>query len=164
MPILPQLHPYAIITGASSGIGRQLAICCAREGYDVLIAADEPAIHEAADDIRLTGANADAVQVNLSTKAGVDKLYESTRGRNVDALLANAGHGLGRAGAAALRARGRGSGRVLDRAATSAGAQARVEDEVQHIHDQVRDDDADGEHDEKEGHAERSPEGAKGSV
>jgi short-subunit dehydrogenase len=87
----------AIVTGASTGIGLELAKCCAREGFDLLIAADEPQIENAAADIRKLGVNVEAVQADLSTTDGVDKLYAAIRGRPVDALLANAGHGLGHA-------------------------------------------------------------------
>jgi hypothetical protein len=41
-------RPLAIVTGASSGIGFELAKCCAEDGFDLVIAADEPAIHQAA--------------------------------------------------------------------------------------------------------------------
>jgi short-subunit dehydrogenase len=41
-------RPLAIVTGASSGIGYELATCCADHGFDLLIAADELAINEAA--------------------------------------------------------------------------------------------------------------------
>ena len=44
-------RPFAIVTGASSGIGRELARLCAQNGYDLLIAADEPEIHEAAQEL-----------------------------------------------------------------------------------------------------------------
>jgi len=44
--------PFAIVTGASSGIGLELAIICAQEGFDLLIAADRPEIHTAAQRIR----------------------------------------------------------------------------------------------------------------
>jgi short-subunit dehydrogenase len=90
---------FAIVTGASTGIGLELAKCCARNNFDLLIAADEPQIETAAADIRSLGAEVEAVEADLSTIEGVDKLYEaSTRmGRPVDALLANAGRGLGRA-------------------------------------------------------------------
>jgi uncharacterized protein len=87
----------AIVTGASTGIGLELAKCCAREGFDILIAADEPEIENAAADIRKLGANVEAVEADLSTIQGVDKLYAAIKGRPVDALLANAGHGLGHA-------------------------------------------------------------------
>jgi NAD(P)-dependent dehydrogenase (short-subunit alcohol dehydrogenase family) len=46
----------AIITGASAGIGYELAKCCAQQHFDLLIAADQPAIHDAAQDSRVLGA------------------------------------------------------------------------------------------------------------
>jgi short-subunit dehydrogenase len=88
-------RPFAIVTGASTGIGLELAKCCAREGFDLLIAADEAEIESAAADIRKLGAEVEAVETDLSSIEGVDKLYAATQGRPVDALLANAGHGLG---------------------------------------------------------------------
>jgi short-subunit dehydrogenase len=88
---------FAILTGASSGIGLELAKCCARGGYDLLIAADEPEIENAARSIRELGVNVDVVQADLATVKGVQQLYNGTKGRPVDALLANAGRGLGRA-------------------------------------------------------------------
>jgi uncharacterized protein len=88
-------RPLAIVTGASTGIGYELAKCCAENGFDLLVCADEPAIHEAAGAFRQLGASVDAVQADLATLEGVDKLYAATQGRPVDALLANAGHGLG---------------------------------------------------------------------
>src|SRR3954463_13243672 len=90
-------RPFAIVTGASTGIGLELAKCCAREGFDLLIAADEAEIDDAASEIRKTGSNVTAVQADLSTIEGVDKLYAAAAGRPVDALLANAGRGLGHA-------------------------------------------------------------------
>lgn len=36
-------RPLALVTGASSGIGRELAAECARHGYDLAIAEDRPA-------------------------------------------------------------------------------------------------------------------------
>jgi short-subunit dehydrogenase len=88
---------FAIITGASTGIGLELARCCAKDGFELLIAADEPQIQEAAASLRATGAKVDALDVDLSTIDGVDQLYDAVNGRTVDALLANAGRGLGRA-------------------------------------------------------------------
>jgi uncharacterized protein len=88
---------FAIVTGASTGIGYDLARECAEHGFDLLIAADEPQIEEAAQHLRARGATVDAVQADLRNEAGVEKLYETARGRKVDALLANAGRGLGRA-------------------------------------------------------------------
>jgi uncharacterized protein len=89
-------RPFAIITGASTGIGFELAKRYAKEGYDLLIAADEPEIEKAATLIRSDGAKVEAVQADLATTEGVDKLYAAAKGRQVDALLADAGRGLGR--------------------------------------------------------------------
>jgi uncharacterized protein len=88
-------RPFAIVTGASTGIGFELAKRCAREGYDLLIAADEPEIEQAAASLRDGGTEVEALQVDLATTDGVDKLYAAAKGRQVDALLANAGRGLG---------------------------------------------------------------------
>jgi len=90
------LHrPLAIVTGASSGIGYNLAKCCAQNGFDLLVAADQP-LDEAASDFRALGAQVDTVQAELAGREGVDQLCAAINGRPVEALLANAGHGLGR--------------------------------------------------------------------
>jgi short-subunit dehydrogenase len=85
----------AIVTGASSGIGYELALICAREGYELLIAADSPEIEQAASQLRTQGATLSALEVDLATREGVDRLYEMIGARQVDVLMANAGHGLG---------------------------------------------------------------------
>ncbi len=87
----------AVVTGASAGIGYELAKICAENGYDLVVAADQPEINKAAEDFRALGATVDSVEADLATLEGVDKLYAATNGRQVDALLANAGHGLGHA-------------------------------------------------------------------
>lgn len=89
--------PFAIVTGASVGIGYELAKLCAGNGFDLLVAADEPQIEQAATTLRTFGANVVAVQADLSTTEGVDQLYAAAADRPVDALLANAGRGLGHA-------------------------------------------------------------------
>ena len=87
----------AVITGASTGIGLELARCCAEAGFDLVVAADEPEIEGAAASLREIGVRVDAVQTDLATLEGVDRLWAATLGRPVEALLANAGRGLGRA-------------------------------------------------------------------
>jgi uncharacterized protein len=90
-------RPLAIVTGASTGIGYELAKRCAAEGFDLILAADEPEIQQAADECRQSDVNVEAVEVDLATAAGVDRLYAATQGRAIAALLANAGRGLGHA-------------------------------------------------------------------
>ena len=88
---------FAIVTGASSGIGYHLARECAQHGFDLLVAADRPDIESAAEELRGFGIDVDALEVDLATIEGVDRLVAAANGRPVDALLANAGHGLGHA-------------------------------------------------------------------
>jgi short-subunit dehydrogenase len=90
-------RPLAVVTGASSGIGYELARCCAENGFDLVVAADEPAIAEAANKLSKTGAVVEPVEADLATLEGVDRLYAMIAGRPVAALLANAGQGLGKA-------------------------------------------------------------------
>jgi len=89
-------RPLAVVTGASTGIGHELAKHCAENGFDLIVAADEPRIHEAAQAFRGMGVEATAVEADLATLEGVDKLTAAIGGRPVDALLANAGRGLGK--------------------------------------------------------------------
>lgn len=86
----------AIVTGASSGIGRELAKLAAQDGYDLLVAADTPLV-DAASELRSLGAQVEQIECDLSTFEGVDRLLAAARDRQVDMLFANAGHGLGHA-------------------------------------------------------------------
>lgn len=90
-------NQLAIVTGASTGIGLELARCCAQAGFDLVIAADEPMIERVAVDLRRLGVGVEAVEADLSTTEGVDKLCAAVGDRPIDALLANAGVGLGKA-------------------------------------------------------------------
>ena len=83
----PLSRPLAIVTGASSGIGYELARLCAENGYDLVIAADRP-LAGAARDLRAAGANVETVETDLATLEGVDRLHAAAKGRPVEALLA----------------------------------------------------------------------------
>lgn len=87
----------AIVTGASTGIGFELASIAAEQGYDLVVAADEPLIEPAAADFRRHGVEVRPVEADLATIDGVDRLLAATGGRQIDVLCANAGRGLGRA-------------------------------------------------------------------
>lgn len=87
----------AVVTGASTGIGLELAKLCAKDGFDLVVAADEPQIQTAAEELRALGARVDAVEADLATSEGVGRLCAVIAGRPVEALLANAGRGLGHA-------------------------------------------------------------------
>src|SRR5688572_9228880 len=85
----------ALVTGASSGIGFELARLFAEDGYDVVVAADDDAIHACADKLASTGAHVQAVQVDLREPDGVEELYRAATegGRHVAAAALNAGTG-----------------------------------------------------------------------
>jgi uncharacterized protein len=89
-------RPFAIVTGASSGIGLELAKQCAAHGFDLLICADEEQIHQAKAMLEGYAGSVEAVVADLATPEGVDRLLAAARERPVDALLANAGRGLGK--------------------------------------------------------------------
>ena len=87
---------FAIVTGASTGIGLELAKLAAKDGYDLLVAADTPLV-DASRELQGLGVEVRNVETDLSTFEGVDRLLAAAGGRQVDALFANAGHGLGHA-------------------------------------------------------------------
>jgi short-subunit dehydrogenase len=90
-------RPLAVVTGASSGIGFELAKQFAANGFDLIVAAEDDAIATAARELRDAGAAVEDVQVDLATDAGVEELYRRIRAaqRPVDALALNAGIGAG---------------------------------------------------------------------
>ena len=94
----PTGNEFAVVTGASSGIGYELARQFAEHGWDVLVAAEDEGIEQAAADLRRDGQNQiHAVRVDLATHDGVEELYRAIRatGRPVDAIAINAGRGIG---------------------------------------------------------------------
>jgi NAD(P)-dependent dehydrogenase (short-subunit alcohol dehydrogenase family) len=67
----PTGRPLALVTGASSGIGRELARQFAERGYDLIIAAEDGGIAEAAHEIEsIDGAHAEPVQADLAKQDG----------------------------------------------------------------------------------------------
>jgi short-subunit dehydrogenase len=88
---------FAVVTGASSGIGLELAKQFAEHGFDLLIVADSPKIAEAASMLKSYGRTVSEAQIDLAKPAGVDELYSMIRdtGRPVDAIALNAGVGAG---------------------------------------------------------------------
>jgi short-subunit dehydrogenase len=82
----------AVVTGASTGIGFELARCCAEDGYDLVICANEPEIEAAAARLR-DGVSVTPVNADLATEEGVRRLMDEIGPRDIDLLLANAGVG-----------------------------------------------------------------------
>ncbi|TIT69700.1 MAG: SDR family NAD(P)-dependent oxidoreductase, partial [Mesorhizobium sp.] len=85
----------AVVTGASSGIGKELAKLCAKAGYNLVIAADEPAIKQAAEALSSHDVAVEALEVDLATVEGADRLVSRIGNRDIDLLFLNAGRGLG---------------------------------------------------------------------
>lgn len=87
----------ALITGASSGIGLELAELFAERGYDLVVAAENDGIYPASTTLSRWGVDVRPVQVDLRTPEGVEKLYQqATEGdRPIDAAALNAGIGGG---------------------------------------------------------------------
>jgi short-subunit dehydrogenase len=88
----------AVITGASCGIGLELARECARNGFDLIVCAEDTGIEAAASELgTIDGAQVQAVRLDLATPHGVEQLATEvgSSGRPVDALLLNAGVGVG---------------------------------------------------------------------
>jgi uncharacterized protein len=91
----PRGRPLAIVTGASSGIGRELANLAAGEGFDLILAADT-SLEEVTRETQALGAAVTPIQADLATLEGCNQVCHAVADRPVYALMANAGHGLGR--------------------------------------------------------------------
>jgi short-subunit dehydrogenase len=87
---------FAVVTGASSGIGYELAKQFAQNGFDLLIVADSGKIQQVVSDLEALGANVQPVQVNLAEHEGTHQLIHAIEasGRPVDAVALNAGVGV----------------------------------------------------------------------
>src|SRR5436309_2380049 len=87
----------AVITGASSGIGYELARQFAQNGFDLLIASNSERIREAEESLRALGAEVRSVQADLATYEGVEQLCRAIQetGPAVNSVAINAGVGVG---------------------------------------------------------------------
>jgi uncharacterized protein len=91
------LAPFAVVTGASRGIGRALARQFADNGFDVFLVADEPGVEEVAAGLAATGSHSYAHQADLATADGIAATHRAITaiGRPVAALALNAGVAVG---------------------------------------------------------------------
>lgn len=89
--------PLAAVTGASCGIGLELAKELARRGYDLVVAAEDQAIEDAARDIAQNSASVIPVQVDLANYEGVEQFYSELKSarRPIEVIAINAGVGVG---------------------------------------------------------------------
>ena len=90
-------NTFAVVTGASSGIGKELAKVLAGKGYDLLIAAESDRLEYAVSELTGLGVEVQGVQANLADKEGVDTFWKAIEatGRPVDIACLNVGVGVG---------------------------------------------------------------------
>jgi short-subunit dehydrogenase len=88
--------PFAVVTGASSGIGYELAVQFAEHGYDLLVVAEDGGIADAAQRLSSRGVEVQSLRADLASYDGVETLYNriNSSGRALDAIAVNAGVGV----------------------------------------------------------------------
>ncbi|MCH2486530.1 MAG: SDR family NAD(P)-dependent oxidoreductase [Erythrobacter sp.] len=94
---IDKLSGFGVITGASSGIGLELAILAARDDCDLLLVADR-GLDDVASALRDASSGTgtiDILECDLATQSGIEEVIEKIAGRRVDVLMANAGQGEG---------------------------------------------------------------------
>src|SRR5215218_3787190 len=92
-----QQRPFAVVTGASSGIGFELAKVFAENGFDLLITAEDEEIEAAHRELNQLTASVECTRLDLSREEEVTRLYERIQAtaRPIDVLCLNAGIGAG---------------------------------------------------------------------
>ena len=97
MPDKNIVRPFAIVTGASSGIGLELARQFAENGFDLLVVAEDPGILDVAEELSDIAAQIIPLQADLAVRSGVEELWETFEsiGRPLEAIAINAGVGVG---------------------------------------------------------------------
>jgi uncharacterized protein len=96
-PQTSEQRPLAAVTGASSGIGREIALELARRGYDLVIAAEDAGLAAAVGALETEGAEVHAVRCDLREASSVELFHSAITavGRPLDVVALNAGVGQG---------------------------------------------------------------------
>jgi short-subunit dehydrogenase len=89
-------NKLALITGASSGIGFELAKIFAKNGYDLLIVSHTEKIEDKAEELKGFGVQVESIESDLASREGAKNVYQKVQslGRPVDVLAVNAGVGV----------------------------------------------------------------------
>lgn len=89
--------PLALVTGASSGIGLELARQLAGHDYDLFVSAEDAALDDRAEELRAFGHQVHTLRADLRTEEGVESLYAAltAHGRPLAVAALNAGIGKG---------------------------------------------------------------------
>jgi short-subunit dehydrogenase len=91
-----EYRPLAVVTGAASGIGLELARQFAEEGYELVICANDENIFTVQNDLEMYGGNVTALKTDLATFYGVEELYRTTKklGQPISAIAINTSVGV----------------------------------------------------------------------
>jgi short-subunit dehydrogenase len=90
-------NQLALVTGASSGIGRSLARELARQGYDLIVCSAGPRLTEVTAELATSGVAVQEIKADLATQDGIDELWSAVKAaqRPLNIACLNAGVGVG---------------------------------------------------------------------